>query len=336
MTDSNSEDKNPSEKSDFIIPSILLVIVLGLCLIPLYYQDGYTSASTYEIVGSGLSGLGLVGIVTAIIFQRKELAIQRKELTLQRTELALQRQALENTAKEFKIQNNTINIQQFESTFFQMLSLHHETIDKLRIVTVVKTGLRVNKPSIGQTTLSDEEIEIYEKREVFEYLKNTLSYRLRLADKGLNTGIAGWQEFLQRNKRLENFEEAEEQMQNTCQLFFEENHKYIGHYLRNLTQIFRYINLSDFTFSERQFYFDLVKSQFSDSELFVLKYYLLTNDYGFPEITYYNVHFNLIEGLPNENLEYAKNHFKIFIKMSDLAMTKIHYPRNDDQELHDK
>ena len=79
---------------------------------------------SFGIVNSLFGGLAFAGVVVAIFLQRNELRLQREELTLTRQEMKGQRQALE-------AQVAAAAQQRFDSTFFQMLSLHNEIVDTM-------------------------------------------------------------------------------------------------------------------------------------------------------------------------------------------------------------
>jgi hypothetical protein len=76
-------------------------------------------------VNALFSGFAFAGIIVTILLQSEELALQRKELGLTREELKL-------TRKEFKRQSITLKRQRFESTFFNMLSIHNEQLSSLQ------------------------------------------------------------------------------------------------------------------------------------------------------------------------------------------------------------
>ncbi|GEM_PF-1098947 len=65
------------------------------------------------------SGLTVIGVFTAIYLQRKELKETRKQLELQK--------------EEFIKQNETLKLQQFENTFFQLLNNYNNFIENLTI-----------------------------------------------------------------------------------------------------------------------------------------------------------------------------------------------------------
>lgn len=65
------------------------------------------------------SGLAFVGVIVAILLQKEELEEQRRELKLSR--------------EAFEEQNKVLNIQRFENTFFQMVSLHNEIVNAMSV-----------------------------------------------------------------------------------------------------------------------------------------------------------------------------------------------------------
>ena len=79
---------------------------------------------SFGIVNSLFGGLAFAGVVVAIFLQRNELRLQREELSLTREEIRGQREALE-------AQVSAAAQQRFDSTFFQMLSLHNEIVDTM-------------------------------------------------------------------------------------------------------------------------------------------------------------------------------------------------------------
>ena len=90
------------------------------------------------IVGSLWSLAGVILFYVALTEQRKDIQINRDALNAQVSafnqqiqEFELQRTELTETRKVFEEQSETLKIQRFENTFFQLLTLHHELVDKL-------------------------------------------------------------------------------------------------------------------------------------------------------------------------------------------------------------
>ena len=77
-------------------------------------------------VNALFSGLAFLGVIYAILLQRKELRLQRLELRMTRRELEGQRKALSTHSDTAKKQN-------FESTFFQLLQLYNQIIESMDI-----------------------------------------------------------------------------------------------------------------------------------------------------------------------------------------------------------
>ena len=106
-TDKDTEDND----NDFIwTAAIVTVVIIGLWTITYFSlkdlepNDRGTIGDMFGSINSLFSGLALAGIILTILLQRKELKLQRKELA--------------DTRVEFKIQNETLKLQRFESTFF--------------------------------------------------------------------------------------------------------------------------------------------------------------------------------------------------------------------------
>jgi len=78
------------------------------------------------MVNALFSGLAFLGVIVAILLQREELKLQREELAQTREELRRQGEALE-------AQVSAVGQQRFDSTFFQMISLHHQIVESVDV-----------------------------------------------------------------------------------------------------------------------------------------------------------------------------------------------------------
>lgn len=90
-----------------------------------------TFGDQFGAVNALFSGLAFAGLIYTIVLQRRDLELQRHDLKLQRDELALTRQEMEEQTAEFEKQNETLRIQRFENTFFNMLSQFQEVVNTL-------------------------------------------------------------------------------------------------------------------------------------------------------------------------------------------------------------
>lgn len=92
-----------------------------------------TFGDQFGAVNALFSGLAFAGLIYTIILQRRDLEMQRNDLKLQREELALNRKEMEEQTVEFEKQNETMRIQRFEHTFFNMLSQFQEIVNSLSL-----------------------------------------------------------------------------------------------------------------------------------------------------------------------------------------------------------
>lgn len=96
------------------------IVIIGLWLanwLLLFFGDEASRGTTgdmFGVVNALFSGFAFLGIIYTILLQREELKLQRKELR--------------DTRKEFEIQNETLKIQRFENTLFNMLSFLNELV----------------------------------------------------------------------------------------------------------------------------------------------------------------------------------------------------------------
>lgn len=118
--------------SEVLIPVLSVLVVISLWFLSYFAITVHISGEdTSELwakrgqlgdmfgaVNAMFSGLAFAGIIFTIYLQRQELRAQRQELQL--------------TRNEFKTQNRTLKRQRFETTFFNMLSIHFQMLEKAR------------------------------------------------------------------------------------------------------------------------------------------------------------------------------------------------------------
>lgn len=92
-----------------------------------------TFGDQFGAVNALFSGLAFAGLIYTIILQRRDLELQRHDLAIQRQELQLTRKEMEEQTAEFEKQNETLKIQRFENTFFNMLSQFQEVVNSLYV-----------------------------------------------------------------------------------------------------------------------------------------------------------------------------------------------------------
>lgn len=123
-----------------MIVMVLVLFLSNLCLVFLPYDENErgTFGDQFGAVNALFSGLAFAGLIYTIILQRHDLKLQRRDLRLQREELALTRKEMEEQTAEFEKQNETLKIQRFENTFFNMMSQFQEVVNSLSVTARVK------------------------------------------------------------------------------------------------------------------------------------------------------------------------------------------------------
>ncbi|HBR68696.1 MAG TPA: hypothetical protein DEA55_04885 [Rhodospirillaceae bacterium] len=120
---------NKSDTKIFIIGGIIcLFVVVAWVVTPWFLTNVFNISQLndrgvfgdmFGSINALFSGLAFVGVIVAILLQKEELEEQRSELKL--------------TREAFEEQNKVLNIQRFENTFFQMVSLHNEIVNTMSL-----------------------------------------------------------------------------------------------------------------------------------------------------------------------------------------------------------
>lgn len=223
-------------KNHVLVISIISVIfiiggyILTLCLLQ-DENDRGTFGDMFGSVNALYSGLALAGIIITILLQRSELILQRNEL--------------KQTRKEFEIQNETLKIQRFENTFFQMLNLFRSIVNE-------------TEATDGSTRLRGQE--------AFEYFVklvksrcNNLVHSASFADRRNQFVGASYSDLLSAEEIMTQYDYVSRKYKNQ-----------LGHYYKTYYHILKFINNSDIT--DKKFYASIARSQLSNSEQVLLLY----------------------------------------------------------------
>src|SRR3989344_3483880 len=143
MTDPSSNVRKLVEKADanadkntsygFQQDSTFLIITVSIAGILIFYfvtvttfltrpADSGAFGDTFGGLNTIFSGLAFVALVNALFMQSKELSLQREEL--QETQKLMAEQKAEMVR-----QAETMHLQQFESTFFQLLNQQRKILE---------------------------------------------------------------------------------------------------------------------------------------------------------------------------------------------------------------
>lgn len=107
----------------------IAVIALATPFTVLYKIKGKTtleSFQTFGVIGDFFGGttVGLLSLASIILVIAA--------IVMQKEELALQRDEVRQTKEEYKITNQTMKKQQFETTFFNLIHLHHNLLKDIK------------------------------------------------------------------------------------------------------------------------------------------------------------------------------------------------------------
>lgn len=157
-----------------MLAMVLVLFLANFCLIflPFDKEQRGTFGDQFGAVNALFSGLAFAGLIYTIILQRHDLKLQRRDLLYQRRELELTRKEMEDQTAEFEKQNETLKIQRFENTFFNMLSQFQEVVNNLSVMVTVSGGTY-------ESTGRDVFQTLFERSTVYVDLKNEAKNKAR-------------------------------------------------------------------------------------------------------------------------------------------------------------
>ena len=235
--------------------------------------------------------------VKALNQQIEEFKLQTKELEQTREVLNLQAKELEQTRVVFKEQGQTLKIQRFENTFFQLLQLNQQILNNLHL------------ESKGVIPFSDQ--NSYTEREVLTESKKVLFDRL---DKALLEVVRDGKKtsFVQidvKNKDIA----YEKLIKGYREFYFEDTNQIFSHYYRNTYHIFKFIFKSELIGKDKkQFYASLARAQLSSDELVLIFYNSLIDNLGKPNFLFLIKEFDVLQNFDFNIISQFKFHKEIF------------------------
>lgn len=214
------------------------------------------------------TGLSFVGVIIAIRLQSQELKLQRKELELTRNEMEL-------TRDEFVIQNSTMKLQQFENTFFQMLSLFHENTQQI-------SSTNKAHPYSGKGIFKALLDMVYENLEIG--LRNRF-YREEA------TSIDDDFDYVRKAKISKVTKKEFMQLFKVHFTIYEDD---LNTYFTTLYNILKLIDKAEVV--DKQYYVSIINSQFTRLEKLTVFYFTISNDMDndFRKLV---ENFNLLDGI---------------------------------------
>ncbi len=241
-------------------------------------------------VGDFIGGVvGALWSFTGVLLFYLSLRLQRKEFELQRDELS-------QTREEFKIQNNTLRLQRFENTFFNLIALHHQIVNSIDFD--IYEGKKYNSRSLSEQGKLSQELDLItlRGRDVFKFHYGQLGANISPKfdfDTVMKKYMKYW---------------------NLVQTDF-------GHYFRNLYRIVKIVDETEFytyeelggklnensneyntkNFEARYRYISMLRAQLSDYELLWLFYNCLS-DNGIEKFKDLVEKYSLLKNMPKGKL----------------------------------
>lgn len=245
-----SPRRSTSLRHLFYLFCCALATLLGIIVYGVYRINELTPNEWGDYFGGVanplLTFLTFTGLLITIILQQTELRETRKEL--------------KRSADALSAQNESRKKQNFESTFFQMLTIHNTIVNSIDLVN--DNGIRTH----GRDCFS-----VFYKRLATKYKEKELS----------NNNINANKLFL-RDSLTAAYED-----------FWGRHQSELGHYYRYLYNIFRFIKDEG---QEAGPYIRLMRAQLSDQELVMLFYNCITKNGG--NFTPLVVEFSLLNNMP--------------------------------------
>lgn len=218
-----------------------------------------------------LTAASVVLLLATIIMQRKEIKISQQSIVelVKQTETSVKQ--AEEARKETKITNETMKQQQFETTFFNMLSLHHQIVNNIKISELKKT--HTGREAIARL------------KDIFENGFAQEQYFLDNPEKGIKDWIENPR--LKKEYLVKLFDNADTITQERLDEIYEQFHDTygndIGHYMRNNYRIVKFIvnNVADDENEQKRikeetgrepiigdtrYYFGTLRAQWSNAE----------------------------------------------------------------------
>ncbi len=300
-----------------IISSILILWGAAWILLMTNF-DCYTErgqfGDMFGSVNSLFSGLAFAGIIYTVLLQREELSAQRRELKL--------------TRREFKKQNETLRIQRFENTFFNMLSMLNEIVTNMEGVFTMpnEPEKRIFKGRAYLRRALEQFHEMHFANFRYEYDEtNGFFIEFNNATELLNPN-ATLPEPTGKTKTLQALKEIVDE---EFQKFFLEQNSSLGHYFRYVYNIIKFVKatewkanedpIGNFSFTQLEVvkYLEILQAQLSNDELGLIFYDAISrhgkNKVGQDIFWQWLDEHGILENLVKENL-LDESHVKFYPK----------------------
>ncbi|SDD20342.1 Putative phage abortive infection protein [Williamwhitmania taraxaci] len=255
------------------------------------------------IIGSLLAFAGVILFYVALTEQREDIRINRDVLKTQVNaleqqikEFELQREELELTREVFVDQSKTLKLQQFESTFFNSMTLLNNIIGNISYT--VNNTPTYQRPGDEPAFPQPDRSKTYLGRDCFDFFYKDLKseYTKLIADYSLKNIKQVYVPNSDFNipKEVKN-EFALAAWDN----FFDYTHSDLGHYFRTIYNIVKFIN--DKKPENPKYYTNLLRSQFSTYEHLLL-FYNCISEFGNEKFKPLIIEYSMLDNLASSEL----------------------------------
>lgn len=294
ITMGNGKNKKKIEKrlysiftKAFIFIAIIFLIEILFVLGFLIFEKEHNPQSILDLLGPFGDFFGgmlnpiltfctFMALLMTIILQQRELKLSREQVAISVKELGETRKATEISSQALTEQSNSLKIQNFENTFFKMIDLHNNISYKL-------DGKTTFRPTAHQYN----HIGRYTPLIIcFEYQNSFYD----ISEKLLN----------QVDKEL------------ILDYIFAALNPCLGHYFRNIYQILKFIDSSDFI-KNKKFYSNILRAQLNQDEQRILFFNCISKN-GINMLSLVTK-YEFLEHL-NYHTEFKDNFLKLYIQES--------------------
>ena len=263
-TDTNQPPDKESKKGNYVLVFVIVaaliitvVLIYPKCLLPAFALFAGHDIQKLGIFGDSFgalntlfSGLAFAGLIWTIFLQKQELEETRQEIRGQKEQL--------------EKQYNAMKLESFESTFFRLLGIKHDTVKSMK--TIQKIDTCPENPTGEITHQGNDFFEHMRTKLVVNYFQNNM-HRLVYPD-------------------LPPYERM-----------YKKNDKYFSHYHKHLYQTIKFVHTSGYDKKMRIKYLRFLRAQLSSDELVLLLFHCLS-PYGCEKFKPMMEDYNMFEHLP--------------------------------------
>ncbi|WP_296592933.1 putative phage abortive infection protein [Methylophaga sp.] len=253
MKQSNDEEKD----LNWALKLIVLVAAILAAVAVSFYFTNFSGELSESQADWGVFG-DYVGGVLNPVFGFLVLIALLMTISLQATELKLTRKELKNSSDALNAQNETLVLQNFENSFFQMLRLHNDIVNSIDFV---RGG-------------GNKNVVTTSGRDCFPVMCERLKTRY---------------------SKIHDLIDQREIVESAYEGFYEQHQVELAHYFRYLYNIFKFIHKSQV--ADKRFYSNLLRAQISNHELVII-FYNCISKYGKERFLPLAVEYSLFNNMP--------------------------------------